>query len=89
MTQQLLQISSVFLVQQSELQQVRDRLTKELGRVNGIAEALTFAAQQHQDAVSPRQTLPGSMPAASCQAVNPLLASPTASPTLLSPSRRS
>lgn len=54
MTQQLLQISSVFLVQQSELQQVRDRLTKELGRVNGIAEALTFAAQQHQDAVSAR-----------------------------------
>jgi hypothetical protein len=55
MTQQLLQISSVFLVQQSELQQVRDRLTKELGRVNGIAEALTIAAQQHQDAVSTRK----------------------------------
>eukprot|EP00967_Tisochrysis_lutea_P118854 scaffold193485_cov32-Tisochrysis_lutea.AAC.1 len=51
MTQQLLQISSVFLVQQSELQQVKDRLNKELGRVNAIAEALTSAAQQHQDAV--------------------------------------
>lgn len=71
MTQQLLQISSVFLVQQSELQQVRDRLTKELGRVNGIAEALTFAAQQHQDAVSAREAPDVSPPSptARCQAV--------------------
>mmetsp|Transcript_46738 Transcript_46738/g.77372 ORF Transcript_46738/g.77372 Transcript_46738/m.77372 type:complete len:928 (+) Transcript_46738:63-2846(+) len=51
MTQQLLQISSVFLVQQTELQQVRERLSKELARVSLIQDALTTAAQQHQDAV--------------------------------------
>jgi len=62
MTQQLLQISSVFLVQQSELQQVRDRLKKELLRVNSISEALTSAAQQHQDAV--RGPAPPTLPTA-------------------------
>ena len=51
MTQSLLQISSVFLVQQNELQEVRDRLQKELSRVSLIQETLSNAAQQHQDAV--------------------------------------
>jgi len=51
MTQSLLQISSVFLVQQNELQEVRDRLQKELARVSRIQETLSTAAQQHQDAV--------------------------------------
>ena len=51
MTQSLLQISSVFLVQQNELQEVRDRLQKELSRVSQIQDALSTAAQQHQDAV--------------------------------------
>lgn len=52
MTQQLLQISSVFLVQQNELNQVKGRLSKELSRVALIQDALTTAAQQHQDAVT-------------------------------------
>ena len=52
MTQSLLQISSVFLVQQNELEGVRDRLSKELDRVDLIQKALQTAAQQHQDAVS-------------------------------------
>ena len=51
MTQSLLQVSSVFLVQQNELQGVRERLAKELARVDTIQEALTTAAQMHQDAV--------------------------------------
>ena len=51
MTQSLLQVSSVFLVQQNELQSVRERLAKELARVDTITEALVQAAQQHQDAV--------------------------------------
>lgn len=53
MTQSLLQISSVFLVQQNELEAVRYRLQKELARVSSIQESLTTAAQQHQDAVGP------------------------------------
>ena len=55
MTQQLLQISSVFLVQQSELHGVKERLNKELTRVSLIQDALTLAAQQHQDAVRHRR----------------------------------
>ena len=51
MTQQLLEISSVFLIQQSELLGVKERLGKELARVTLIQDALTQAAQQHQDAV--------------------------------------
>ena len=51
MTQSLLQVSLVFHVQQNELQAVRERLAKELSRVDAIQEALTTAAQQHQDAV--------------------------------------
>ena len=51
MTTNLLQVSSVFLMQQNELQEVRDRLAKELKRVDTILETLTQAAQQHQDAV--------------------------------------
>ena len=51
MTTSLLQVSTVFLVQQNELAAVRDRLAKELARVDAIQEALTSAAQQHQDAV--------------------------------------
>ena len=51
MTSSLLQVSTVFLVQQNELQAVRDRLARELKRVDEIQESLTMAAQQHQDAV--------------------------------------
>ena len=51
MTSALLQVTSVFLIQQNELQEVRDRLQKELMRVTQIQDALTQAAQQHQDAV--------------------------------------
>ena len=51
MTQSLLEISSTFLVQQHELQEVKDRLNKEMLRVNSIQETLTMAAQKHQDAV--------------------------------------
>ena len=51
MTQSLLQISSTFLIQQHELQEVKDRLQKEMLRVSSIQETLTTAAQQHQDAV--------------------------------------
>ncbi|KAL3919397.1 MAG: hypothetical protein SGPRY_005648 [Prymnesium sp.] len=51
MTASLLQISSVFLVQQNELQEVRHRLQRELARVSLIQERLSSAAQQHQDAV--------------------------------------
>ena len=52
MTQQLLHISSVFFMQQNELQEVKERLNKELSRVTLIQDALVTAAQQHQDAVS-------------------------------------
>ena len=45
MTTNLLQVSSVFLMQQNELQEVRDRLAKELKRVDTILETLTQAAQ--------------------------------------------
>ena len=51
MTSALLQVTSVFLIQQNELQEVRERLQKELMRVTQIQDALTQAAQQHQDAV--------------------------------------
>ena len=51
MTAALLQVTSVFLVQQNELQEVRERLQKELARVSRIQDTLTQAAQQHQDAV--------------------------------------
>ena len=51
MTAALLQVSSVFLIQQNELQEVRDRMNKELARVTLIQEALVTAAQQHQEAV--------------------------------------
>ena len=51
MTQQLLHISSVFFMQQNELQEVKERLNKELSRVTLIQDALVTAAQQHQDAV--------------------------------------
>ena len=51
MTAALLQVTSVFLVQQNELQEVRERLHKELARVSRIQDTLTQAAQQHQDAV--------------------------------------
>ena len=51
MTQSLLQVSSVFLVQQNELQEVRDRLNRELSRVSAIQDALMTAAQEHQDVV--------------------------------------
>ena len=51
MTAALLQVSSVFLVQQNELEEVRHRLQKELNKVSHIQDALTAAAQQHQDAV--------------------------------------
>ena len=50
MTQHLLSVSSVFLIQQHELQEVRDRLQKELTRVTRIQEELIAAAQQHQAA---------------------------------------
>lgn len=62
MTQSLLKISSVFLVQQNELQAVRDRLAKELSRVTLILETLAVAAQQHQDAVSGRNAVRGVAP---------------------------
>jgi|TARA_B100000524_G_scaffold320898_1_gene201528 hypothetical protein len=58
MTQQLLQISSVFLVQQNELDGVKERLNKELARVTAIQDALANAAQQHQDAVRVADTDP-------------------------------
>ena len=51
MTQQLLQVSTVFLMQQNELQEVKERLQKELQRVTQIQEALTEAAASHQEAV--------------------------------------
>jgi len=51
MTQELLRVSTVFLVQQSELLQVKERLSKELARVSNIQDTLTTAAQLHQDAV--------------------------------------
>lgn len=51
MTTALLQVSSVFLVQQNELQEVHSRLQKELARMLTIQNALADAAQQHQDAV--------------------------------------
>ena len=49
--QALLQVSSTFLIQQNELQEVCDRLRAELARVDGIQDALTGAAQTHQDSV--------------------------------------
>jgi len=52
MTSALLEVTSVFLIQQNELQEVRERLQKELARVAQIQDALTQAAQKHQDAVS-------------------------------------
>ena len=58
MTQQLLQISSVFLMQQNELDGVKERLNKELARVTAIQDALANAAQQHQDAVRVADTDP-------------------------------
>ena len=58
MTQQLLQISSVFLVQQNELDGVKERLNKELARGTAIQDALANAAQQHQDAVRVADTDP-------------------------------
>ncbi len=58
MTQQLLQISSVFLVQQNELDGVKERLNKELARVTAIQDALANAAQQNQDAVRVADTDP-------------------------------
>ena len=58
MTQQLLQISSVFLVQQNELDGVKERLNKELARVTAIQDALANAAHQHQDAVRVADTDP-------------------------------
>mgnify|MGYP004231632237 CR=1 FL=1 len=51
MTQSLLEISSTFLVQQNELAEVKERLSKETLRVASIQETLTLAAQKHQDAV--------------------------------------
>ena len=51
MTQNLLKVSSTFLIQQVELQEVKDRLNKEMLRVAAIQETLTIAAQEHQDAV--------------------------------------
>ena len=51
LTTNLLNVSSVFLVQQNELQGVRERLAKELARVDSIQEQLTAAAHQHQEAV--------------------------------------
>ena len=51
MTTSLLQVSSVFLVQQNELQEMHNRMQKELARMAAIQEALNNAAQQHQDAV--------------------------------------
>ena len=51
MTTSLLQVSSVFLVQQNELQEMHNRLQKELSRLTTIQNALSEAAQQHQDAV--------------------------------------
>ena len=51
MTSALLEVSSVFFVQQNELQEVRDRLQKELGRVTRIQDALMEAAQEHHMAV--------------------------------------
>ena len=66
MTQSLLQISSTFLVQQNELEGVRERLQKELNRVSSIKDVLTQAAQDHQDAVRTRplsgQRVSGSEP---------------------------
>ena len=44
--EQLLEVSSVFLIQQSELLGVKERLGKELARVTLIQDALTQAAQQ-------------------------------------------
>ena len=51
MTSSLLKVTSVFLIQQNELQEVRERLQKELARVSQIQDVLAHAAQQHQDAV--------------------------------------
>ena len=51
MTTNLLQVSSVFFIQQNELQAMHQRLSKELTRLVAIQYALSEAAQQHQDAV--------------------------------------
>jgi hypothetical protein len=51
MTTNLLQVSSVFFIQQNELQAMHQRLSKELTRLVAIQNALSEAAQQHQDAV--------------------------------------
>jgi hypothetical protein len=85
MTSALLEVTSVFLIQQNELQEVRERLQKELARVAQIQDALTQAAQKHQDAVSRARREQGSTCQPCC--IGPLLARSHALPFIINAQR--
>ena len=85
MTTSLLQVSSVFLVQQNELQEMHNRLQKELARMVTIQNALSEAAQQHQDAVRAADHA-AAPPSHHCIARPPVASSASSSSSSSSPS---